>query len=337
MLSYAGGRVGVRLDDAGATPPEQSSAVSTDASDEEEEDDDTIHCFSLASGLLYERFVRIMMRSAAQRSSRPLKFWLLGNFLSAGFRESVESGALARAVGAKVAMVTYSWPFHLRHQREKQRLIWGYKILFLDVLFPLRVRRIMYIDADQMVNADLAELWTMDLRGAAVGMTPFCKRDANEHTTGFRFFEQGYWAGHLAGRPYHISALFVVDLAKLRYDGIGNTYRMLYDSLSKDPNSLANLDQDLPNYAQSLVPIYSLPEEWLWCETWCGNSSKPKAKTIDLCNNPLTKEPKLDQARRILGERWGDIDSSIERALRTTADATVDELPPASPSEKTEL
>jgi hypothetical protein len=35
-----------------------------------------------------------------------------------------------------VAIVQYDWPSHLREQTEKQRLIWGYKILFLDVLFP---------------------------------------------------------------------------------------------------------------------------------------------------------------------------------------------------------
>ncbi len=85
-------------------------------------------------------------------------------------------------------------------------------------------------------------------------------------------------------------------------------YRIFYDSLSKDPNSLSNLDQDLPNYAQHVVPIHSLPEEWLWCETWCGNGTKPNAKTIDLCNNPLTKEPKLNQATRIIGERWSQLD-----------------------------
>jgi hypothetical protein len=36
--------------------------------------------------------------------------------------------------------------------------------------------------------------------------------------------------------------------------------RVVYDQLSKDPNSLANLDQDLPNYAQHQVPIFSLPQ-----------------------------------------------------------------------------
>lgn len=30
----------------------------------------------------------------------------------------------------------------------------------------------------------------------------------------------------------------------------GDRLRVIYDGLSKDPNSLSNLDQDLPNYAQ---------------------------------------------------------------------------------------
>ena len=34
----------------------------------------------------------------------------------------------------------------------------------------------------------------------------------------------------------------------------------MYDQLSRDPASLSNLDQDLPNYAQHQVPIFSLPQ-----------------------------------------------------------------------------
>ena len=34
------------------------------------------------------------------------------------------------------------------------------------------------------------------------------------------------------------------------------------------------------------------------------------AKTIDLCNNPLTKTPKLENARRIIPE-WDSYDSEI--------------------------
>lgn len=89
---------------------------------------------------------------------------------------------------------------------------------------------------------------------------------------------------------------------------------MMYQNLAADPNSLSNLDQDLPNYAQHAVPIFSLPEEWLWCETWCSQASKARAKTIDLCNNPLTKAPKLDVARRIIDD-WDAIDAEVSAVI----------------------
>lgn len=62
------------------------------------------------------------------------------------------------------------------------------------------------------------------------------------------------------------------------------------------------------------VSIKSLPNEWLWCETWCDDESKKKAKTIDLCNNPKTKEPKLTSARRIIAE-WEDYDRELRKML----------------------
>lgn len=45
--------------------------------------------------------------------------------------------------------------------------------------------------------------------------------------------------------------------------------------------------QDLPNYAQHQVPIFSLPQEWLWCETWCSMDGLAQAKTIDLVRYKL--------------------------------------------------
>jgi UDP-glucose:glycoprotein glucosyltransferase len=155
-------------------------------------DDDMVHVFSLASGHLYERFLKIMMQSVVQRTQRKVKFWLLKNFLSPAFMGFLPQ--MAAAVGFEYALVDYQWPSWLHKQTNKQRIIWGYKILFLDVMFPLHLKKIVYIDADQVVNADIGELWDMSLgnRGAAVGMTPFCNKDANGHTTGFRFFAQGY-------------------------------------------------------------------------------------------------------------------------------------------------
>ena len=62
------------------------------------------------------------------------------------------------------------------------------------------------------------------------------------------------------------------------------------------------------------MAIKSLPQEWLWCETWCDDGSKKKAKTIDLCNNPKTKEPKLTGARRIIAE-WESYDNELKQMV----------------------
>ncbi|KAI8384821.1 UDP-glucose:glycoprotein glucosyltransferase-domain-containing protein [Radiomyces spectabilis] len=273
-----------------------------------------INIFSVASGQLYERFLSIMIASVMEHTKSTVKFWFIENFLSPSFKNFVPE--MAKEYGFDYEMVTYNWPSWLRSQKEKQRTIWGYKILFLDVLFPLDVDKVIFVDADQIVRTDLQELVDLDLHGAPYGYTPFCS-DRHE-MDGFRFWNHGYWKGHLAGRPYHISALYVVDLVRFRQLAAGDRLRAQYQQLSADPNSLANLDQDLPNNMQHIVPIYSLPQEWLWCETWCSDESLKTAKTIDLCNNPLTKEPKLDRARRQVPE-WEAYDEQIHKLRKKVA------------------
>lgn len=262
-----------------------------------------INIFSIASGHLYERFLKIMMLSVLKHTHRPVKFWFIKNYLSPQFKDVIPH--MAREYGFEYELITYKWPTWLHKQKEKQRIIWAYKILFLDVIFPLSLEKVIFVDADQVVRADMGELYDMDIKGRPVAYTPFC--DNNRDMDGYRFWRQGFWRDHLRGRPYHISALYVVDLVKFRETAAGDNLRVIYETLSKDPNSLANLDQDLPNYAQHTVPIFSLPQEWLWCESWCGNATKSRAKTIDLCNNPMTKEPKLQGAKRIVPE-WLDLD-----------------------------
>jgi lipopolysaccharide biosynthesis glycosyltransferase len=110
--------------------------------------------------------------------------------------------------------VTYKWPKWLRAQREKQRIIWAYKILFLDVLFPMDLDRVIFVDADQIVRADLHELVTLDLHGAPYAYTPM--GDDNTDMEGFRFWKHGYWNQTLREKLYHISALYVIDLNRFR-------------------------------------------------------------------------------------------------------------------------
>jgi UDP-glucose:glycoprotein glucosyltransferase len=241
-----------------------------------------------------------------RNTKHSVKFWFIEQFLSPSFKEFIPH--LAKEYNFKYEMVTYKWPHWLRQQTEKQREIWGYKILFLDVLFPLSLDKVIFVDADQVVRTDMMDLVNLDLNGAPYGFTPMC--DSRTEMEGFRFWKQGYWANYLRGKSYHISALYVVDLRRFREMAAGDRLRQQYHALSADPASLSNLDQDLPNHMQFQIPIHSLPQEWLWCETWCSDESLAKARTIDLCNNPQTKEPKLDRARRQVPE-WTTYDEEI--------------------------
>ena len=270
-----------------------------------------INIFSVASGHLYERMLNIMMVSVMRHTTHTVKFWFIEQFLSPSFKASLPS--LAAHYNFQYALVTYKWPHWLRAQKEKQREIWGYKILFLDVLFPLNLDKVIFVDADQIVRTDMYNLVTEDLQGAPYGFTPMC--DSRTEMEGFRFWKQGYWKSFLRGLPYHISALYVVDLRKFREIAAGDRLRQQYHQLSADPASLSNLDQDLPNHMQMIIPIHSLSQDWLWCETWCSDESLKAARTIDLCNNPQTKEPKLERARRQVPE-WTEYDDEIAGVLR---------------------
>ncbi|CAH7673649.1 UDP-glucose:glycoprotein glucosyltransferase-domain-containing protein [Phakopsora pachyrhizi] len=279
-----------------------------------------INIFTVASGLLYERMAYLMCVSVMRHTKSKVKFWFISNFLSPSFKRFIPH--LAQEYGFDYQLVTYQWPPWLRAQKEKQRVIWGYKILFLDVLFPLELERVIFVDSDQIVRTDLKTLVELDLQGAPYAYTPMCN-DRNE-TKGFRFWDTGYWKDSLQGKPYHISALYVVDLRVFRTVAAGDQLRQHYQALSADPGSLANLDQDLPNNMQNVLPIFSLDQSWLWCETWCSDEGLKTAKTIDLCNNPLTHEPKLARARRLIPE-WDIYDKEVAKLALRVKKETEDE------------
>jgi UDP-glucose:glycoprotein glucosyltransferase len=106
-----------------------NSITSTFSGSASENDAETINIFSVASGHLYERLLRIMMLSLLKHTKSPVKFWFLKNYLSPQFKDFLP--AMSREYNFNYELVQYKWPRWLHQQTEKQRTIWGYKILFL--------------------------------------------------------------------------------------------------------------------------------------------------------------------------------------------------------------
>ncbi|ONK57353.1 uncharacterized protein A4U43_C10F19220 [Asparagus officinalis] len=89
---------------------------------------ETINVFSVASGHLYERFLKIMILSVLKNTQRPVKFWFIKNYLSPQFKDFIPH--MADEYGFEYELITYKWPTWLHKQKEKQRIIWAYKIFF---------------------------------------------------------------------------------------------------------------------------------------------------------------------------------------------------------------
>lgn len=270
-----------------------------------------INIFTVVSGQSYEKLAAIMVASVREHTSSSIKFWFIENYLSPNFKTLVAE--MAQIYDFDYEFISYKWPNWLRYQRQKHRKVWGYKILFLDLLFPQDLKRVIFVDADQISRTDMKELMEMDLDGAPYAFTPMC--ESNKEMEGYMFWKKDYWAKVLQkDLKYHISAMFVVDLERFKEIDAGDILRSHYQKLSSDPNSLANLDQDLPNNLQRRIKIHSLPQEWLWCETWCSQDTLGSAKLIDLCNNPLSKESKVDVAQRLIPE-WSTYEKDVQMLL----------------------
>lgn len=48
--------------------------------------------------------------------------------------------------------------------------------------------QVIFVDADQVVRADMGELYDMDIKGRPLAYTPFC--DNNKDMDGYRFWRQ---------------------------------------------------------------------------------------------------------------------------------------------------
>jgi UDP-glucose:glycoprotein glucosyltransferase len=81
--------------------------------------DDTINIFSVASGHLYERLLRIMMMSVIKNTKKPVKFWFLKNFLSPSFTNFLPF--YAQNYNFTYELVQYKWPVNSVSNREAAR------------------------------------------------------------------------------------------------------------------------------------------------------------------------------------------------------------------------
>jgi len=84
----------------------------------------------------------------------------------------------------------------------------------------------------------------------------------------------------LRGNPYHISALYVVELERFRRELVGDQLTAGYQQLTADPNNLSNLDQDLPNFTQHQSKYYLYLKTGFGARAGVQRKRRPQPKPL---------------------------------------------------------
>lgn len=129
-----------------------------------------------------------------------------------------------------------------------------YRLFVPDLL--KEINRIIYLDADVMVNCDLAELWNLDLHGKELGAV------VDEGIKSGTYYSWPVRQGLLSQDQYFNSGVLMMDLKQIRQGAnLWDEFRHLYPKIFGENSDGKMPDQDILNLIFKDRTFY-LAEKW---------------------------------------------------------------------------
>lgn len=206
------------------------------------------------SDLKQSNYKKNMLQICASDRTKNFTFWLLEGVSTN--RELHDFANIINSISdinAKIKFVKYEWPRWIRPQRYYSRKMDISRFLFLDVLFPSDIEKVVYMNLDKADGLlDPEGIIRSETKKAPFSMFKM---------EGDGYWNYGYWEKRLKNNGYSFYSTdpaFLIDLEEIRSKNIGDILRIHYQRLSADANSLVNIGQDLLNDIQNEVPISKL-------------------------------------------------------------------------------
>lgn len=246
-------------------------------------DTETVNFFTtIANHEEEEQMKETMLKIIATTGERPVTFYIWDeSSITESFRDYGRLlNKLLPGREIHVEFVKYEWPPWLRPQRFRQKRLAISKLLFLDLLFPSNVSKVLLIGPN-MDTYNLTSVYDMTLKRAI----------AMPKAQGKGYWSEGHWAEKIQKHSlvfHSVEPFILVDLDVLRSLGGGDYLRIHYQQVSADIKSLEVIDQDLLNDIQIEMPIRTLRKSALkTVEVSTREMKKLKSKLIALENDPI--------------------------------------------------
>jgi UDP-glucose:glycoprotein glucosyltransferase len=228
-----------------------------------------------AGGGESERMALVTVLSVVRSAKVPVEFWILKRGATVEFEERV----LEVAGGCRCNFVHYGWPMWLTPPAERKKAAALARVLFLDIVMPLSVQRVVAIEAGTIVVGDLTELLVDDMEGAPCA-----------------FVEDGKGIS---------SALFVADMEKWRTAGVGEVARMSYEDLIDHLAKSDQIEELLLGRMQKRVDMFPISRGWRRCSSRGRDGEMAHVRAIGACGS-------IAALRRDM-PLWRELDEEIEK------------------------
>lgn len=198
-----------------------------------------------------ERYMQMILSILSKcPETQKVNFFILDQpFISDTLRKSCEYINSSDEMRGNVIFLNYEWPQWLRPQRFSSRRRDVSRFLFLDVLLPQNISKVLYMSPTEVPLDPFDIFQFQGLKRAPLGLF---------RMSGDGYWKEGYWEKMLRENNlefYSTEPAFLVNLERFRELDAGDKYRIHYQRISTDAMSLVNIGQDLVNNLQLEVPI----------------------------------------------------------------------------------
>lgn len=201
------------------------------------------------------------IRSLIAHQDAPVSVRVLACGLAPRSKQTIRQHADVESTGASIAFIDVPLDLLKFFALEPEKENWvkhvsaaTYARLYSDVFFP-DLDRLLYLDADTIVLADLSELWRTDLQGRVVGAI----RDPGVQTLGHAYGVQDLDRTEGSARdPYFNAGVILFDMEMARRV---NLFARAREYVREVGSSMQLLDQEALNAAVA-GQFYELPTMW---------------------------------------------------------------------------
>lgn len=280
----------------------QNSELTLNDVPQETIEEDVLNVYTMLSGKKSERLAKSMMLSVVKSTKEHVKFWFIKEDATPEFKAILPQ--FAKDNGFEYEYISFMWPDFVKMPRETSSIISAKKILFLDQMFPSSVKNVVFVDVDQIVTGDLAELVNVELKNTSFALPSFAtiNEGAKPPVKSILFREFLKKGSHKTA----CTSIFALNIQKLREMSTFDAFRMQYNQFAA---TLTTPDFDLLNMLHEALNGTVLSDRRIQCIGITNESENTISS--GRCMDP-SEIRELNDFDENAPEGWSEYDAAIQ-------------------------